>query len=274
MRLTASLLSVLALATSAHAGSTAWQEIAPGARARLVTSDVRAPDGTTLVGLELDMPAGTKTYWRVPGETGIPTEFDLLGSKGVVGHEVMWPFPTVDTAKGYLDYVYYGPTVLPLKLRVEDGAGALEASVTLGVCSDICVPAVVRFSFPLQFDEPDAGQRIRLQQAAATAILPWEGEGEPVGHVSYDRQANALRVAVDASIADPSSLVADLGDSSVLFGAPQKSPDGRSLFIPVMGDTVGGGLEGRSIRLTFMTDNGPFELTRTIGAGASTEATQ
>ena len=68
---------ILALAAApACAGATAWQELAPGVKLRLVASDTLSADGTTLAALELDMPAGTKTYWRVPGESGIPTELD------------------------------------------------------------------------------------------------------------------------------------------------------------------------------------------------------
>ena len=59
------------------------------------------------------MPQNTKTYWRIPGETGIPTELDFTGSTGIAASTILWPYPTVDHVQGYLDYVYYGPTVLP-----------------------------------------------------------------------------------------------------------------------------------------------------------------
>src|SRR5258708_7549343 len=78
------LFGLLALsATPAFAGATPWQDVAPGARLRLISSDTRAADGTTTIGLELDMPDADKTYWRLPGETGIPTEIDVTGSSGV-----------------------------------------------------------------------------------------------------------------------------------------------------------------------------------------------
>ncbi len=39
------------------------------------------------------MPQTTNTYWRIPGETGIPTEFDFAASTGVSGPQVHWPYP-------------------------------------------------------------------------------------------------------------------------------------------------------------------------------------
>ena len=46
---------------------------------------------TLLAGLQLDMPANTKTYWRVPGETGIPSEFDFSASVGLTSGTIDWP---------------------------------------------------------------------------------------------------------------------------------------------------------------------------------------
>ena len=74
------LLLIPMLLTPAVAAETPWQEVAPGARVRLISSDVLKPGNTTMVALEIDMPVGTNTYWRVPGETGIPTMFDFAGS--------------------------------------------------------------------------------------------------------------------------------------------------------------------------------------------------
>ena len=50
--------------------------VAPDVRVRLIASEQLRADHTTLAAIEIDMPASTKTYWRVPGETGIPTELE------------------------------------------------------------------------------------------------------------------------------------------------------------------------------------------------------
>jgi DsbC/DsbD-like thiol-disulfide interchange protein len=264
------LLAIL-LAAPAAAGETAWQELAPGVRARLVTSDVLKADGTTLIGIELDMPLNTKTYWRIPGETGIATELDFTGSTGVVHNDILWPYPTVDHAQGYLDYVYYGPTVLPVALTVEDDAPAIQLVTTLGVCSDICVPAVATFSLPLSFAKADAGQGVRLSQAVSTVPIPWDGAGDPVGDIAWDSANNGLTVALADPAVDPSSLIADTNDPLVLFGAPQKSPDGHSVFLPLLDSVSGAKIGGKPIRITFMTDMGPYEIMRQIQS-ASTES--
>ena len=261
MRVLPSLI-LAALATPAVAGQTEWQEVFPGVRLRMIADDVRQPDGTTLVGLEIDMPRTTKTYWRVPGETGIPTLFDLSASHGISGEKVLWPYPVVDQTAGYLDYVYYGPTVLPLSVEASGKSSEIAATVSLGICSDVCVPASASFSLPLSFDKADAAQQIRLQQAVALAPLPWDGPEGAVGEVRTDDSGN-LVVSVGGDI-DPASLIADVDVPGVMLGAPQKSREGV-VTLPLLGGGTNSGLEGRPVHFTFLTPAGAYETTRVIG---------
>ncbi len=257
------VLALLLLASPAAAGATPWQELAPGVRARLISSDV-VTAGKTTAGLELDMPGNTKTYWRIPGETGIPTEFDFAGSSGVSVHRPVWPYPVIDRSQGYLDYVYYGPTVLPLDLVLNGSSALLQASVTMGICTDICIPASATFSLPLTSTGPDSGQEVRLDQALALAPFDWDQPQPPFGAVGYDATTHALTVANPDPMIDLASLIVDTGDPAVLFGAPKKSPDGQLIEIPLLGNGDLKGLTGRQIQITFMTALGAYAVTRQI----------
>jgi DsbC/DsbD-like thiol-disulfide interchange protein len=258
-----SLLALTLLASPALAGATAWQEIAPGAKARLISSDV-LEDGRTLAGLELDMASSTKTYWRIPGETGIPTEIDLAGSEGIGGSRIDWPYPTIDRQQGYFDYVYYGPLVLPLALDIDTGAATLRASVTMGICTDVCMPARAEFTLPLSFGKADAAEGIRLTQALAATPIAWDKPDEPFGAVTLSADGKAIALAAPAASIDPATLIADAGDPGLLFGAPQKSPDGTIWTLPLLGGVNGMGLQGRPNQLTFMTADGPYVVSRAV----------
>lgn len=271
MRL-AVLTTLLLLAAPAAAGETAWQELSPGVRARLVSADLLRPDGTTLVGLELDMPQDTKTYWRIPGETGIAADLDFAGSAGIGGHSVLWPYPTVDRAQGYLDYAYFGPTVLPIAIEVDGGPPVVALDATLGVCSDICVPATATFALPIDFTRPDAGQGIRLAQALAEVPIAWDGRDEPFASIALSTGVAGLAITLGDAAVDPDSLIADFGDPMVLFGTPQKSPDGRTVFLPLLGNGGSAGLGGQPVRITFMTATGPYEITRPLAASSTESA--
>ena len=250
--------------TPALSGETPWQEVAPGVKLRLISTGQIKANGTALIGLEIDMPETTKTYWRVPGETGLPTELDLAGSAGVTGHQILWPYPTRDETEDYLDYVYYGPLVLPIEVSVDGANPQLELAAILGVCSDICVPAQARFSLPLRDAEPDRPNGLRIRQALATAPIPWEGDPQPVGNVEYRAGEGMLAVHAGDPDLDPASLIAATADGEPLFGAPQKSQEPNLVLIPVLDDDGDVDLMGRDVQLTFMTGMGAFEVTRTV----------
>jgi DsbC/DsbD-like thiol-disulfide interchange protein len=258
-------LTVIAVtfgASPALAAATLWQEIMPGVKARLISSD-KIEDGRTLAGLEIDMPPGTKTYWRVPGETGIPAEFDFTASSGVSEPTVHWPFPEIDRSQGYLDYVYHGPVVLPVEFEATDAGAILDTAITLGICSDICVPAMMKFTLPLSFGAPDAAQSIRLDQAMAKTPILWNQPGQPFGTVEAGLDGSLHLLSPDPSI-DPASVIADLGDPAILFETPQKSPDGTLWTLKPLGGAASKGLEGSSVQLTFLTPLGAYAVSHII----------
>ncbi len=268
MRFVSLLPLCLALvATCAQAGETAWQELAPGVTVRLISTGTTSPDGKAFFALEIDMPADTKTYWRVPGETGFPTELDFSGSTGITKHENQWPLPTRQVTDGLIDYVYLGHTILPIALDVRDPGGTVKVQATLGICSEICIPAQAQMTLPLTDAEPDAGNALRIQQAMAGVPIAWDTGPEPAGAVRLAEDGAGILVEIDSDVVDPDSLIVagDLDDP--LFGAPQKSPQPDLVLLPIMGKTDNSALEGMEVELSFMTPMGAYEVSRTIETG-------
>jgi len=253
----------LVTASPVLAGATPWQDVTPGVRLRLISSDVRNSDGKTLVGLQLDMPETFKTYWRVPGESGIPTVFDTAGSRGIGPATVAWPYPTPEVTQNLLDYVYHGPTVLPVTVEANSAAPLLKASVLMGVCSEVCVPVRASFQLPLSFAGADAPQSIRLREAAALAPIAWPGMS-PFSSLVYDAGRHALDLTVTDPAIDPASIIASTADPTVIFDAPQKSPDGHSILLPLRRQDVGIGWTDQPIDLTFMTSMGAFVVSERV----------
>ncbi len=259
----ATVIAVTLLAQPAFAAATDWQEIAPGVKLRLISSD-KIVDGHSLAGLELDMPDNTNTYWRIPGETGIPTELDFSASTGLSEPVLHWPYPEIDRSRGYMDYAYYGPVVLPFEFEaIEAMPALLDVSVVLGVCSDICVPANAKLTLPLSFAAPDAPNSIRLDQAMAKVPILWDQPGQPFGSVEAGLDGSLHLLSPSPSI-DPASVIADVGDPAVLFESPQKSQDGALWTLKPLGGVAEKGLEGSSVQLTFETPNGPYAVTYAV----------
>jgi DsbC/DsbD-like thiol-disulfide interchange protein len=102
------------------------------------------PQGKTqLAGIEITMKPGWKTYWRTPGDSGIPPRFDFSKSDNVETVTVLWPAPQrfPDGAGGH-SIGYSEVIVLPLMVTRKDAnaPAILRANVDYAVCEKLCVP--------------------------------------------------------------------------------------------------------------------------------------
>lgn len=260
-------ITALLLVSAPLAGETEWQEVVPGVKLRLVSSGVVKSDGSTLLGLEIEMPDNTKTYWRVPGETGLPTELDFAGSKGVKSAAIVWPHPQLDVSSGYVDFAYFGNTLLPIEVASDDPGGRVQVSALLGICSDICLPAQASFSLDLSDAQPDRPNGLRIKQALSEAPIAWNQGEEPIGAVEYRPEENALAIWIEDETVDVSTLIVATETGTPLFGVPQKSPQDGLVLLPILSKTENSDPRGADVQVSFMTDMGAFALSRTIGYG-------
>lgn len=104
------------------------------------------PDGSRVAGLRLILAPGWKTYWRAPGDAGIPPQFDWRRSRNLAGVAVKWPTPVVFDQGGMQSIGYTNQVILPLSIKPKDSGRAVEVDVTLdiGLCRDICIPERLR----------------------------------------------------------------------------------------------------------------------------------
>lgn len=134
------LLSLLSLsASAAQAESFTQSDVVQGTfRAGWQTAT-----GTHMAALDLRLAPQWKTYWRAPGDAGIPPHFDWAGSENVKSVRFHWPAPDVFHTNGMQTVGYHDGLILPIEVTAQDPLRpvVLQATVDLGVCKDICVPA-------------------------------------------------------------------------------------------------------------------------------------
>lgn len=128
--------------------------------------------GNRMTALHLTLSEGWKTYWRSPGDNGIPPSFDWSGSQNVRAVRFHWPRPEVFDLAGERTIGYAHQLVLPMEVVPIDASRPvhLQAQVELGVCRDICVP--VSYSFAMSLPGPGTGDdaiRAALRQRPSTA---------------------------------------------------------------------------------------------------------
>ena len=111
-----SALAIMTLSSAAGAadlGDIVRAELRPG---------WRKADGTHMTALQLTLAPGWKTYWRAPGEAGIPPSFDWSGSSNIQSVGITWPTPKVMYQSGMRSVGYSDQVVFPMQITPsEDG---------------------------------------------------------------------------------------------------------------------------------------------------------
>jgi DsbC/DsbD-like thiol-disulfide interchange protein len=253
-------------ALAAVTSSSPWV-VSNSSKVRLVSGTVDLDDTPALVaGVQLRMDPGWKTYWKNPGDSGVPPGFDWSGSKNLKQAELLYPAPhsfadASGTAIGYEDEV-----VFPLKLTPEREGEPIELKLAFsyGLCKNLCVPNDVSLALALS---PEIGNGDAALIDSFIASVPKPGKEGVLPQVS----------GVEAKLAaDPPELLVDAAfppgaTSTALF------IDGGDVFIPVskpLGPLEGGkqrfaiifaspaeasAVKGKSLALTLVSDQGSTE---------------
>src|ERR1700756_5424035 len=104
-----------------------------------------------LGGIAFQLQAGWKTYWRTPGDSGVPPRFDFSKSENIEAVTVMWPAPLkFDDGAGGHSMGYHDQIVLPLRIvpKNADKPVTLRADINYAVCEKICIPVQANAELP------------------------------------------------------------------------------------------------------------------------------
>jgi len=111
--------------------------------ARLVAASQPAADGVLRAGLEIRLKSGWHTYWRYPGDAGVPPQFDFAASQNLKQVVVQWPAPQRIEEAGGITIGYLGGVIFPLRVEPRDPAKPvlLRLKLDYAICEKLCVPA-------------------------------------------------------------------------------------------------------------------------------------
>jgi DsbC/DsbD-like thiol-disulfide interchange protein len=208
------LVSVLCLAPAAAAGAdaSAWDsDLRSGVR--LIRAGVVTESGVTLLraGVEIKLKPGWKTYWRYPGDSGVPPTFDFSASENVRSATVLWPAPMRFSDGSGHSIGYKGSVIFPLRVVAKDASKpvTLRLKLDYAVCETLCVPAHAKAELVLT---PGAGSHdatlknaeLRLPKAVAV------GAAKPFALRKVWRETVSGKPKVFVDVAAPAGTDVDL----------------------------------------------------------------
>jgi len=258
-------------ALAAVASASPWID-STNSKVRLVSGTVDV-DGkpTLLAGVQLRMNPGWKTYWKNPGDSGVPPSFDWSGSKNLKHAEVLYPAPhrfadAGGTAMGYDDEV-----VFPVKLTPErEGEPiVLKLAFDYGLCKDLCVPNDVILGLALDANTGKGDALLleaflaRVPKPAAPGIFP------EVKGVEAKLDGDAPELVIDAVFspgATGTDLFVDAGDVFVPVPLPLGPvADGEQRFaVSFASPSESAAVKGKTLALTLVSNQGSTETLWTV----------
>lgn len=184
-----SLLSTTALAQSFD--RVVQAEVLPG---------WRNDDGSHTAALRITLNPGWKTYWRAPGDAGIPPRITWKGSRNLQAVDLSWPTPEVFDQNGMRSIGYAEEVVIPVQIAPQRAGKPMtvKAQLEIGVCRDICVPQTIKVKAEL----PPKGSR-DARIATAMVDQPLSAQEARVGKVSCKVSPTADGLRLTASINMP-----------------------------------------------------------------------
>lgn len=120
---------------------------------KIVTASLISPtdeintQSPTTIALRLQAPEGWHTYWKNPGDSGMPTTVHLKLPEGYTASHIQWPAPARFTTQDIVSFGYHGEVFLPITITPpqnlpENPSGLINISARAEwlACKDICVP--------------------------------------------------------------------------------------------------------------------------------------
>jgi len=222
----------------------------------------RAAGGMHVAALEVRLRPGWKTYWRSPGDAGVPPQFDWRRSRNLSGVEAVWPTPGIIDQGGVRTLGYADVLVLPLQIAPSRPGRdvALSGVIDIGVCSDVCVPITAQVSQTL----PASNTRPDPRIAAALANRPYTAAEAGVSRVACSLSAAedglGLRAEIDMPGAGAETAIVEVDDPSIWVAQPDTARKGNRL----VAETRLYHVEGRA----FALDRSDIRITVLGGAQA------
>lgn len=223
--------------------------------------------GHPLAAIALYLAPDWKTYWRAPGEGGLPPEFDWAGSQNLSSAAFYWPRPDVFESAGFVNFGYHGQLVLPFAItRAQaDQPAQLALRLSLGLCKDICIPAEILLRAQISGAQPPHPAIV-----AAMAALPQTAQSAGLGAVRCQIAPIGDGLRLTAQIMVPPrdggayhSVAIEHRAADIWISSPTTQRQGDTLItevdlVPPQAQPFA--LEGDDLRLTVLADTAAIDV--------------
>jgi DsbC/DsbD-like thiol-disulfide interchange protein len=268
------LMLVLAFAayvgwSPARAGAEPWVG-ATNSKLRLFGGTAKTAGGEELMaGIQLRMDDGWKTYWRNPGDSGVPPQFDWSGSTNLKEAKVLYPAPHRFADANGTAIGYSGEVIFPVKLIPERPGEPIELKLAFdfGLCKSLCIPNQAKLTLKLEPGAALDGADAKLLNASLDRVpQPVTPDALPaIGKIEAKLDVEKPVIVIEALYppdAAGSDLFVDIADGTYVpvpsvLGPPANGK--QSFTVNFMSGDEAKAIKGKTLVLTLVSDRGSRE---------------
>ncbi|MCY4461158.1 MAG: protein-disulfide reductase DsbD family protein [Albidovulum sp.] len=172
-------------------------------------------------GIRMSLDEGWKTYWRVPGEGGIPPHLEIESSRNLKRANVLFPSPKVFEQYGMTIIGYENEVLFPVEVHPENNDAPIEfeGNFFAGICKEVCIPVSYDFSVSLT---PPGIVDPAIQSAMESIPQGWVESGMKTVECGFEFSEAGLfataRIPLPNTLG-PDHVIFEYADEWVRFGS-------------------------------------------------------
>lgn len=166
-----------------------------------------APGKPLWLGLQLRHRSEWHTYWKNPGDSGLPTTLDWTLPTGLKAGEIVWPTPSKIPVGTLANYGYEGTVLLPVPVTIDPSVRPAGDRIDIAlraawlVCRKECIPEEGEFRISLPVRSSTALHGAAFDAAARATPRPLPGSPSATDAVSMQGQVRILDGAIEVQMA-------------------------------------------------------------------------
>ncbi|MCF6199303.1 MAG: hypothetical protein L3J67_07895 [Hyphomicrobiaceae bacterium] len=240
-------------------------------RTRIIAGDSNfSASRTTYAGVHLQIAPGWKTYWRSPGDVGVPPSFDWSGSRNLKNIRIKWPAPKAYKDAYSTSIGYKHEVILPLEITAKDKSKPVDVKLRFayGICADICVPVETKLKLTIPTRQSGFKTLLSRYQSRVPKSVKSTGKvinGFSIRKVTVNLKGKRPRITIDASVPDhtkKAELFAEASNGFYLplpIGERPSAGNRRRFHIDLTKSDPVQQLRGKILALTLVGDKAGIE---------------
>lgn len=193
--------------------------------ATLITAENKINSNTHTIsaGLSIKLAENWKTYWRSPGQVGLPPEIDWNDSTNILHTKFYWPTPERFQEFEIENYGYSEKVIFPINIVLKNPGKPLSlvANISILVCKDVCIPKSFILKLPLsEVEITDPLSRKELLSSLTTIPIDGPNNQFELNSVFVDPNKESLFIEIESSEKINEIHVFPETQTDVVFDAP------------------------------------------------------